>query len=942
MKKLNRPSSLEILEDRIAPAGVVTVTTNAAGEFVIDGDNADNQFSVFQTAPNTFRIEGLTGTTLTVDGTAGLLSFDFTKLTKITASGNGGNDVFNLSNVSTLKSLAYDGGAGDDSLTAVNAGVKGNVDLSGGTGVDDFSFDGLTANISGNLKVTDGGGLLKLNLFAEKSVIGGSLTVVGSTGSEAITTTGGTLSIGKGVNLDAGTTLPLAFSLGHSGRTTIGKLATGESILATGEGGTLVAMSLGDFTLAGGVKVTGGSTTPDGLQINPSTHNVKIGKLSTGQSILMEAGGGGGIFGMGLSVNAVTATFAGGIEYSNSGMETAMFLGNPNGRITIGKLPTGHSIKYTGSADSDKLITDVSSLVLSGGVEFIGGGGSNSISLNSVSGSTKIGKLPSGASLQYTGGSGTDSATLNVANLTLAGGIDFTGGDGSNSLTENAPNGTAKIGKLAAGGGSIKYVGGADTDSVTTANLLLNLAGGIDFAGGVGSNSINLTGPNGKLNVGKLSTGQSVKYVGGIDTDSLTTNFASAIFAGSFEIAADDGSNAFSFIGTGGLLSIGKLATGQSVIYTGGAGSDDFGSPQAVVTVAGGIDFTPGNGANRLAFDNNGRVTLGTMGTGQSVKYTGGNDADAMFIGGNVLLKGAIEMNGDNGVNMVDFDGISVVIGRNAAGESIKLTGGTGADRIDAEDSLVLAGSIVLEGNADVDVLDLTGLDQLKVGGGILFNGGADNDVFNINTFLLNVTRTIEYNGGDGTDDFVMIADGTLGGDLSIDLGNATTDDQAVTINSRNGLVPGLLVKGKLTVNSTGSAGSTDTVSISNLSVLDEINSSLGADVSVVTIDNLLANDLFNLDTGAGADFVFIEVDNLFGNSVFTKLAAIQTGAGVDAINIGNSIPTPTADFPDSTRARFVVGLNLDGGADTDTTNNILDENDFVPGAASFVTTNIP
>src|SRR5438045_3528214 len=93
---------VEILESRIAPASVVTVTTTPAGEVTINGDNAVNAFDIFQTDPHSFRIEAFGGTSLTVDGVAGLDFFDFAKLTKIAVSGDGGLDVVHFVNLSTL------------------------------------------------------------------------------------------------------------------------------------------------------------------------------------------------------------------------------------------------------------------------------------------------------------------------------------------------------------------------------------------------------------------------------------------------------------------------------------------------------------------------------------------------------------------------------------------------------------------------------------------------------------------------------------------------------------------------------------------------------------------------------------------------------------------------------------------------------------------------
>src|SRR5262245_7087681 len=143
-------SSIEILEDRIAPAGIVTVVAGAPGEFTLTGDGADNQISIFQTESGKFRIEGLTGTTL---NPGGVTSIDTNTLTRLTLIGNDGNDTFTLGNLKTLTSLVVDGGTGADTLNSVNLAVTGKVDISGGAGLDSFNFDGLTTNITGKLTI---------------------------------------------------------------------------------------------------------------------------------------------------------------------------------------------------------------------------------------------------------------------------------------------------------------------------------------------------------------------------------------------------------------------------------------------------------------------------------------------------------------------------------------------------------------------------------------------------------------------------------------------------------------------------------------------------------------------------------------------------------------------------------------------------------------------
>ena len=62
---LHRKSSIETLESRIAPAGVVTAGYDAITKILtLTGDGVDNDASVFKTGPGTYRVVGNATTTI--------------------------------------------------------------------------------------------------------------------------------------------------------------------------------------------------------------------------------------------------------------------------------------------------------------------------------------------------------------------------------------------------------------------------------------------------------------------------------------------------------------------------------------------------------------------------------------------------------------------------------------------------------------------------------------------------------------------------------------------------------------------------------------------------------------------------------------------------------------------------------------------------------------
>jgi hypothetical protein len=918
-------SSFELLEDRIAPAGIITVVENAPGDFTLTGDLLDNAIIIFQTTPGSFRFEGFTGTVLDPGGVS---SMDFTKLTKLTFIGNGGGDTLTINNVSTLSSLTMDGGGGADFFTATNVAIKGEADFSCGAGLDGIRFDGLTTKIGGNLKVTDNLDGMQLDLHALSTVIGGSLIVAGGTGQDFVFgDSEGTLNIGKGIDFDAGSAGGGQLALNFKTTQTIGKLPTGESVLFDA-GADSFGLSIlgGDSILTGGVRVTG-SPQMDIIQLGGAVRGLKIGKLPTGESLAIDAGAGPDS----VSINAASILFAGGIEFNGGAGPNSLNLASTNGKTAIGKLSTGHSIHYVGGLNSDFLSIDASILKLAGGIEMAAGEGPNSFALTAFGGVAAFGKLPSGASLKYTGGADADTINLLGAANVFAGGIDFAAGDGVNSISANSLSGSLRLGKLA-DGASLKYVGGSGGDTVNINCNFFGLAGGLDFSGGAGSNSVTLSGPNGKLLLGKLTTGQSVKYTGGPNDDTFTGNFAATTLAGGLEFLAGDGQNFATFLGSSGSLKIGKLASGQSIRYVGGVDPDGLSTTQANVVLAGGIEFTGGDGTSTVVFDNGNSLRIGTIATGQSILSTTGNGNDLLLLGrARTEFKGSIEMTGGDNANTIVLDGIGKV-GKTAGGASILLDGGSGVDKIDIQDSITLAGSLSLTGAAGNDVLDLTDLHLLKAAGPITFNGGPDDDTLSMNVHSLALAQGINFTGNAGVDDFSLAANGTILGDVVADLGGAATGTQDATVTSRDGLVVGLFLKGKLTITGAATAASVDALSLLNVSVAREISVSLGDSISFVTIDNLIAGNTLTIDTGGGSDTVSFERTNFFGNSLIAKLATIQTGGGDDFVLIGSPTPLPNTGPTDSTRVRFLGGLTLDAGSGTDTRNAIDTENDFPGG----------
>jgi hypothetical protein len=798
--------ALQPLEDRLAPAGVVTVT-DAAGAVSLAGDNLDNSVRVFLTTPGHYRIEGLDGTTLN-GGTVSTI--DLTRLTRLSFTGNGGRDTLTVTNLGPLDGLALDGGADSDTFNVTNLTVTGDVDVASGTQFDQLFFGGQAIVIGGNLRLT-GGGTLQGSIFADRVAVGGTLSVDGGSGTAEISCSGDKVEIGRGIDFNNGTGVGFGFfSLSSSGKCVVGRLPTGESVRVTATGFGVINVSGGNVTLTGGIRLTNNSATP------------------------------------------------------------ATRLGLFSDVVRVGKLPTGESVVVTGG---QQLSLSAAKANLAGGIDFAGGSQGSNLDLTAPTGRAAIGKLASGASIRHTGGAGADVMSVGYGALALAGGIDFAPGDGQNVLRFDAPSGSARVGRLATGP-SIDFAGGVNADTLALDSGRINLAGGIDFAGGAGNNAIHL--------------GESLKPAGQV------------------------------FIGT--------QAGGSSIAYTGGPDTDVLDFIANSVTLAGGIDFAPGNGTNVLESRFSPVFRIGALAGGPSVKFTGGDALDKLdWQSRRSALRGSIEMTGGAGENTFNLRGSTNTIGRTATGESIRFTGGAGEDQVSLEGDLSMAGTVFVGGDAGSDTLRVQG-NHIQAGGKVTLDGGPGSDSLAVFPRTLALRQGVAIVGGDGGDFVNLIADGTIHGDVDIRA-------QSARIGGGDGRVNGLTIQGSLKVTSSGAAASADSITITNVAVAGAFTASLGAGASTLTIDNLSLAGALTVDTNGGNDVVQFERSNVFGNSTVGGAAVIRTGDGTDSVLIGSPNPAPNGGDADSTRVRFRRGLSIDGGAGADTRNAIDTENDFPGGS---------
>lgn len=256
-------------------------------------------------------------------------------------------------------------------------------------------------------------------------------------------------------------------------------------------------------------------------------------------------------------------------------------------------------------------------------------------------------------------------------------------------------------------------------------------------------------------------------------------------------------------------------------------------------------------------------------------------------------VKGAVEIDTGDGDNQNAFGAKTLTVGK-----GVTIKSGTGGD-----------------------VAELFGT-SLTIGGPVLFETGAGQDTLRIAATKVAIKGGVIFSGGDDADIASILTNGQISGAVEIDLGSSDDGDQLIEIGA-NVSIPGLLTLGS-TLLATGAAtdsqasGYTSSFTGAGIAVKGAVTIDLSANTvdTVVSLENFTARAALSIATGTGFDTVSYEQADSIGFSTVAKLATIQTGAGEDTILIGKS----TAKGSHNT-VKFLGGLQVDGGANNDTSN---------------------
>jgi len=508
---------LEPLEARLAPAGLVTLTTSG-GVLTITGDaEANGVLITHQPTTGEWRIEdNLVGTTYRLNGVDIAGPFNIPEQNSIKADFKEGNDRFEFRPTSAPSGLllsgginvklgegndlielgflgsyvmvvngpvVVDAGLGDDTLNVwMTATFANNVKLLGGMGNDTIQLLDFTGyqHYQKGLTIDLGTGLNTLNVNLVKFAVSGPLNIIGA----------GETGLAQTINMQSAQNQ-------WDGPVNIG-IKAGDVTLNLGNANT------DTFRLGSTMKITTG--------LGADVFNFQ-GQISAAGAISVDAKGGASslTFSTGGNLFGTSFTYKGGLDADAINHNTHDF--RLTGAYTV-SLGAGDNLWDTDNMASMALGSlNVTAL---GGTDFVNFDGTTfsatgSVTANLGAGTNLFGFTGSvstfiGGSLSYTGGADLDNYGFNTPLARILGSVNLKPGGGNNT-------GTLDGAELFIGG-SLNYLGGTGDDALSSENGLLTIVRTLNYkSGGGANNSLYLRPVNGSIG--------AVNYTGAAGADIL-------------------------------------------------------------------------------------------------------------------------------------------------------------------------------------------------------------------------------------------------------------------------------------------------------------------------------------------------------------------------------------------------------------------------------------
>lgn len=412
MKSTPVSSVLEALEPRLAPAGIVSLST-AGGVLSVTGDSAgsDNAVRILEISPGLWRISDplASGTTFSLNGAAAAATVD----------------------ISAATGIKTQLGTGNDTLQLFGLNVAGHLTIADKSGNDDININGCTIN--GSVKIDSGSGDDQIRLIG--SLTNNPLSIKAGTGNDLVSFDKDTF---RDVNVDLGTGTNI-FDADTTSLTIFGNLNVTTAGGADEDNGfTLAATSC---LISGSVKFT----------VKAGDSTIKIGNVSgdtlfIGGNLTLQTGSGEDLFTLNETITI------GGLLTIKAGNGDNTLLGQTAAPHIIG------GFSYTGGTGIDTLDFTEQSLQIGTNVSLnMGNGSFNRVFL------TPTDLLQVDGNITYKGGTGADALRFDSTDASVLGQINFNGANGSNTFHFLPDNGVL---------GSLTYKGGTGSDIVRIGDFL--------------------------------------------------------------------------------------------------------------------------------------------------------------------------------------------------------------------------------------------------------------------------------------------------------------------------------------------------------------------------------------------------------------------------------------------------------------------------------------
>ncbi len=863
--------------------GTGNFTKTGVGNVSITTDAYSTTVGTFSVGSNALTITTRTaGTTIGLNGGAGVLNIDATELGDI---------------IATALNIGTSGVGGSGTIT--NAGSQ---DLSGTPGTTAGAYDlVLTSNadILGGGNYTLGG--QNFTATANGAVTLGNITGGTGTAQIDISANSGNLTLGDLTNADG------TIDVDASGTVNVGTITTVAGVVDVDAGGTATVAAI-TKTGAGAITVDGTSVTVTGATSSNAggsvTYTNTSGLIQTGSITttggLIDLGNG-----TGTTITTGALQTAGGNINIDAG--TALLIDSiaatAGGTVT---LDAGTSVtvtnNITGSATS-LVVNNTNGLIQAGnittnGLVDLGGAGTTSIS---------VGAVDSGAGLVDLDTTGTVQAT----SITTTGAVDIDAGQavtvsgatsGNTGVAIDSVNSSINVGAVTTVGGTIDLNTAPGGTTITTGALQTN-GGNIDIDAGTAVQIASINALNGGAYT--IDAGTNVTLVGAVTGNAASLTIGNT--AGSINTAG---------ITTNGDIDLGNAGT--TSITVAGALSANAGAitldGSAAIGVTGAITTTGSVAANGASIS---YLTIGGPTSSVLLNATGGQ-----VNGGTITSVGGINLDATTSITTgnlaglsVDADAASISVGTvtTTAGGSVVLTatgGSVVASTIDAAD-----------GSVDVDATTTVNLGDVTTTGAVTIDGNTGVTTLNIG----GPASSVVINSTSGA-----ISTGTINSAGLIDVGGATTTSVQTSNLTAGAAGIDIDTAGQANIAAATTTGALNILAGTNIVVPGAINADLGATLTgtagFINVTGNITTTSGGITANAGGSTVTIANLQTSGGSVdvdavtSVQLGTVTAGAGninVDAgttSNLGVLANTGTIAVNSGTNAT-IAGINNAAGS---------------------------